>query len=343
MVLETPGLIEMIDTNLSDAIARADWPLISAVFYMMYVLCETRTGGDTPPLFLFSDVMPNVIYVLGQISTFDNDAERTLDIDATHLGVLAFLEALCLSDGRLLDLMTPLMVERRRGILQLAADQDIQRALFQAATCRKRSISKKAVATLSHMCVAGVDAIHPLVVAGMIPILVAPLQSVSTEAYTKRHIFRIFFLLAKYNGAYMQPLLDHGVIDYLYQSINGFMGSLDTQQLNYAVWALCKATICDGDPLFIKVYLENMCNNNNAVRGFTEALHRCVSGGNLETCNDILAALRRLFEFVPKQSTVQFEEADGLAALSKIIHQAHVDSELYRQASYIHDTYFGDY
>ena len=341
IVLSTEGLVETMHANLSDAVQRSDWGLISATFYMMYVLCETCTGGETPPLSFFNMLMPLFVGILNNVSAIA--PERTPDINEAYVGAMAFLEAICLSDGRLDDNMTPLMVERRRGIITLAQHQDVRGALFQAASCNMKSVQKKAIAALSFMCSAGVDAIHPLVSAGMIPILMHSLRRVSIEPYTKRHILRIIFLITKYDDAYMQLLIDAEVIDYLCQAIQGHMGTLDTQQLNYAVWALCRATLCKGDPFYIKKYLVMVCDQYTAVRGFTETLHRCVSGGNTETSNDILKALRRLFEFVPRQSKIQFEEADGLAALSQIMHQAHVQSELYKQATFLHDTYFGDY
>lgn len=331
----------MIDTNLSDAVARGDWALISAVFYMMYALCETCKGGETPPLSLFEPVMPNFILTLSQVSPIPS--ERTRDIDGAYIAGIDFLEALCLADGRTTPDMTPLMVERRRGVLRLASDANVQGIIFQATACGNRSVQKKAIATLSFMCTFGVDAIHPLVKAGLVPILVAPLQNVSIEPYSKRHILRMIFLLTKYDGAYMQLLIDHGVLEYLCQAVQGFMGSLDTQQLNYAAWALCRAILCNGNPLTLKQFLSMLCSSFSAVASLTEALHRFVTGGDMETCNDILSALCRIFEFIPKQSQDQFEEHDGLAALSKIMHQSHVESDPYKRASFLHDTYFGDY
>lgn len=340
IVLNTAGLVDILDANLSDAVSRGDWDLINAVFYMMYVLCESKNGGETPPLSFFTKLMPNFISTLNQIVAIY--AERTDSINRAYRGAMAFLESLCLGEG-LTHTNTNELVEHRRGVIILASTNDIVQSIYGAVTCGNKGIQSKAVSTLSFMCSAGVDAIKPLIGSGMCTILMSVMLKLGIEPYTRRQIFRIMFILSKYKALYMQVLWDAGVFEYMSQALLGNYGSLGTQQHSYAAWTLCNISMAEGDPLFIDKKLNVLCNSMKSVRALSESLHRCKQGGDQETCHTLLVAISRYMKHYTRASKNQFEEADGLASITQLMNVAHVHSELYKQAEFIQDTYFSNY
>lgn len=338
IVLNTEGFLNALFLNFQDAQCRNDWSLISSIIYVMYALCETYNVGETPPLSIFGPIVPMFIQAVSLINQNIVQQQQLSDLDdQLVLGSISFINAVCKAHGRISQDNTPLMVARFEGVQLLIHDVSITNILFTALRLKNR-FTKVAISALSNMSNAGHDACTQLVRVGIIPHVFACLNKLGCEKSTKGTIIRIFSRLARYGGDNILELFNQGVIHYLCLLLQGHYGVQIFEIKKDACWTLSYVTKYGNTDL-----LRELVVKHDMGVALIEGIKFNVAAGEVEVSTSIVLALSKLIQICPEQMSVQMEERDGIPILSRIFHVAHHESELYKTAEFIKDTYFPEH
>lgn len=328
MMLGVPDLIAVLGANLQDGYDRQDFSLIGVLFYMMFSLCESSHGGETPPLALFDPLMPLFIQIIEQVDV--EHLVQTQDDEQKNvaIGACAFLEAICLANGTYYAETEGLIEMRKEGIIRLTQNDSVVQFLLRGAQSQVRHIQTKSISTLCYMCNIGIAVCKIFTERyNILSVLSAALSALATSPYARLQIFKTIFKLSKFGlaqNASIMALLEQSLLH----------SNMQASLKRYAVWTLCQMIkFAENEPDVLK----HLVHINRVGFVLGSAMNTFVVGGDQETLTSISRSLILLLRYRTDIVRDQLEESGAINLLARIQHTAHVESQLYQDVETIED------